>query len=178
MFKYLPSLHYLNTMIPLEMFHLLWLSTGANLRIILTNLGHANRQDNTLSAFGRTSFLIALSKIIPAHVRELENEFITLRGTRGFKLIYLETHLTLLYEGRDWKTLIEVFALTLFGILLFPKVENFVDETAIWAFMAFKNHSKNLVTAILADTYIALDCVIQKIIRSCWPSICLFCLSG
>jgi len=37
----------------------------------------------------------------------------------------------------------EVFALTLFGILLFPKVESFVDE--------------NPVTAILVNTYTTLD---------------------
>jgi len=62
-----------------------------------------------------------------------------------------------LHEDGDWKTLMEVFALTLFGILLFPKAENFVDETAIRAFIAFKNHSENPITGILGDTYIALD---------------------
>jgi len=50
-----------------------------------------------------------------------------------------------------------VFALTLFGIMLFPKTERFVDNVAISVFIAYRTRSESPVTAILADTYLALN---------------------
>ncbi|XP_027337271.1 uncharacterized protein LOC113850964 [Abrus precatorius] len=47
----------------------------------------------------------------------------------------------------------DVLALTIYGIFLFPKHENFVDLAAIDVFLACKNRSENPVPAILADVY-------------------------
>jgi len=48
-------------------------------------------------------------------------------------------------------------ALTLYGVMLFPNMENIVDHTAINVFVAYKNHSESLVNAILADVYGSLN---------------------
>jgi len=51
----------------------------------------------------------------------------------------------------------DVLALALFGVMLFPKADSFVDDVAIKVFLAFKTCVENPVTVILADMYIALD---------------------
>jgi len=51
----------------------------------------------------------------------------------------------------------DVLALALFGVMLFPKADSFVDDVTIKVFLAFKTRAENPVTAILADTYIDLD---------------------
>jgi len=51
----------------------------------------------------------------------------------------------------------DVLGLTLYGIMLFPNVEDLVDYTAIDVFIASKNRAENPVPAILADVYIAFQ---------------------
>jgi len=51
----------------------------------------------------------------------------------------------------------DVLALTLYGIMLFPNVEDLVDYTAIDVFIASKTRAENPVPAILADVYIAFQ---------------------
>lgn len=51
----------------------------------------------------------------------------------------------------------DVFALTLYDILLFPNFQGYVDYVAIYVFFAIKSQSGSLVTAILADTYVTLN---------------------
>ena len=50
----------------------------------------------------------------------------------------------------------DVLALTLYGIMLFPNVEDLVDYAAIDVFIASKTRAENPVPAILVDVYIAL----------------------
>jgi len=51
----------------------------------------------------------------------------------------------------------DVLALALFGVMLLPKADSFVDDAAIKVFLTFKIRVENPVTAILANTYTALD---------------------
>lgn len=74
-------------------------------------------------------------------VQELENRFTTLNDMKGFTQ-FLETRLSQLSEEEDWETFMDVFALTIYGILLFPKVENFMDYDVINAFATFKTDLK------------------------------------
>jgi len=50
----------------------------------------------------------------------------------------------------------DVLALTLYGVILFPNVEDLVDYATIDVFVAGKTRSENPVPTILADVYIAL----------------------
>ncbi|XP_047180670.1 uncharacterized protein LOC124847264 [Vigna umbellata] len=47
----------------------------------------------------------------------------------------------------------DVLALTMYGIVLFPRIEDFVDYTAIDVFVARKTRSENPVTVVLAEVY-------------------------
>jgi len=96
------------------------------------------------------------SAIMRMPVRDLEDRFI-FEDRKGFPLSFLVDYLHQLSEERDWEVFMDVFSLTLFGIMLFPKTEHFVDNTAISVFIAYRTRSESLVTIILADTYLALN---------------------
>jgi hypothetical protein len=46
----------------------------------------------------------------------------------------------------------DVLALTIYGIVLFPRIKNYVDMAAIDVFMAVKLDEENMVPTILEDT--------------------------
>jgi len=88
--------------------------------------------------------------------RDLEDRFVW-EGQKGFSLSFLMEYLHQLGEERDWEVFMDVFALALFGIMLFPKTQRFVDNAAISVYIAYWTRSESPVTAILADTYLALN---------------------
>ena len=47
----------------------------------------------------------------------------------------------------------DVLVLVLYGVIIFPSIDNFVDLSAINVFIAYKINAENPVTAILADVY-------------------------
>jgi len=51
----------------------------------------------------------------------------------------------------------DVLALTLYGAMLFPNMENIVDHNAINVFVAYKNHSESLANVVLAYMYGSLN---------------------
>ncbi|RDX86858.1 hypothetical protein CR513_31753, partial [Mucuna pruriens] len=63
---------------------------------------------------------------------------------------------TLLREKDDWPAIIDIFGLLLYGILLFPQVENYVNLTATEVFLAKRDKGENLTMAVLANTYYTL----------------------
>jgi len=95
-----------------------------------------------------------LSAIMRLPARDLEDKFI-FEDRKGFSLSFLAEYLHQLSE--DMEVFMDVFALTLFGIMVFPKTERFVDNAAISVFIAYRTRCESLVTAILADTYLALN---------------------
>ena len=118
-----------------------------------------------------------LSAIMRMPARDLEDRFI-FEDRKGFPLSFLVDYLHQLSEERDWEVFMDVFALTLFGIMLFPKTERFVDNTAISVFIAYKTRSESPVTAILVDTYLALNSCNLKKKGLGWHAAYLFCLFG
>ncbi|KAG2390785.1 uncharacterized protein HKW66_Vig0252770 [Vigna angularis] len=97
--------------------------------------------------------IATIAAIMKLHPKELEDRLVTRNQVRGLTQGFLEQHLHYLAEGEDWETFMDVLALTVYGIVLFPKVEGFVDYTAIDVFVAKKTRSENPVTAVLADVY-------------------------
>jgi len=97
-----------------------------------------------------------LSGIMKIHLRELESALVNKKGVRGFTLKFLESYLHQLADQENRETFMDVLALTLYIVMLFPNVEDFVNYAAIDVFIASKTRSENPVPAILADVYIAL----------------------
>jgi len=51
----------------------------------------------------------------------------------------------------------DVLALLIFGVVLFPNVDGLVDLTTIDAFLTFHDYKESSVVAILADLYDTFD---------------------
>jgi len=95
------------------------------------------------------------------------------KGVKGFSQGFLETYLCQLGDEGNWETFIDVLALTLYDILLFPSLENFVSQTAMDVFIVVRNRLENPVTAILTNNYVALDLCYEKRVKklSCYVPI-------
>ena len=57
----------------------------------------------------------------------------------------------------EWTSFIDVLALLVFGIVLFPNVDGLVDLAAIDAFLAYQHNKESPIVAILADAYDMFD---------------------
>ena len=75
----------------------------------------------------------------------------------GFPQSYLEGLMGAYARGKNWVVFKRILALTIFGVVLFPQIERYVDVTVIGIFLAFQNRRSpiNPIPAILADTYSA-----------------------
>ncbi|XP_050876373.1 uncharacterized protein LOC127080088 [Lathyrus oleraceus] len=72
-------------------------------------------------------------------------------GTHGFTIKFLVEKAIAFSDVGSWITFNAIFALLIYGIVLFPSMEDFVDLTSIHIFL-----SKNLVPTLLADTYYSI----------------------
>ena len=106
---------------------------------------------------GQYTIVLMLPEIVKIHPMKLESK-LTIKGTaRGIPQEYLEWYLHQLAAGEKWETFMDVLALILYGIMLFPNVENFVDCAAMNAFVGYKSRSENPVPTIVAEVYGTLN---------------------
>jgi len=120
------------------------------------------------------SSIPTLAEILKIHPKELESRLVERKNTRGFPQKFIENYLYRLAGKEDWGTFMDVLALTIYGIMLFPNLQHFVKYAAINVFVAMKNRSENLVTSILADIYETLDSCYkmkQKKVSCCLPAL-------
>ena len=67
-----------------------------------------------------------LSRIMKIHARELESALVNKKGVQGFTPKFLESYLHQLVDQENWETFMDVLALTLYGLMLFPNVEDWL----------------------------------------------------
>lgn len=72
-------------------------------------------------------------------------------GTHGFSLKFLVDKVVTFAEAESWDAFNTIFALIIYGIMLFSNMEDFMDLASIYLFIA-----KNLVPTLLADTYYSI----------------------
>ncbi|XP_020209240.1 uncharacterized protein LOC109818892 [Cajanus cajan] len=109
--------------------------------------------------------------------RELASKKVIKGGIEGFSRINLERCALNLAESEKWDAFMDVLSLIIYGIVLFPNFENFIDFAAINVFLAFKHEKKSLVPAILADTYHSLTLRHERrggMILCCLPTLYLW----
>ena len=86
---------------------------------------------------------------------------------------------TLASQG-EWVSFIDVLALLVFGIVLFPNVDGLVDLAAIDAFLAYHHSKESPVIAVLADAYDMFDLRCEKSsvkIVCCTPTLYVWLVS-
>lgn len=120
-------------------------------------LGHSLKEDKPYRYLGHYPSLQTIAGVLKVHTKDLEAKAQTRNQTRGFPMKYLEEQMHRLARVEDWDAFMDVLALTIYGIILFPNIDEFVDLGAIDVFMARKFKGENPVPAVLADVYYTLN---------------------
>ncbi|WJX77329.1 hypothetical protein P8452_60649 [Trifolium repens] len=97
-----------------------------------------------------------LAEALNIGVLEFASNVTTKGKVPGFLRSYLEEKARKFAASRDMKSFNNVLALLVYGLVLFPSSENFVDFSAISVFWAVLSKDKDPVPALLADVYYAL----------------------
>ena len=92
----------------------------------------------------------------------------------------LEAKARILAGRGEWAPLMDILALLIFGVVLFPNVDGLVDQAAINACFAFYDRKESPVVAILADLYDTFDRRCEKNnarIICCMPALYIWLVS-
>jgi len=103
-----------------------------------------------------------IARFMKIHLAELVGIFVSRKGAKSFPQKFLEAYLRQLADKKDRETFIDVLAMVIYGILLFPNIEYFVDYVVVDVFVASKTRFENLVTTILADVFRTLDLCFER----------------
>ncbi|KAH1238744.1 hypothetical protein GmHk_08G023353 [Glycine max] len=107
-----------------------------------------------------SGFLPSLSKIavvVKDSARELDCVKQTRNGVVGLPRKYLEGKARDIANQEEWVPFVDVLALLIFGVVLFPNMDGLVDLAAIYAFLAYHHSKESSVVAILADLFDTFD---------------------
>ena len=101
--------------------------------------------------------LARISKIVKVLTQELDRGKQVENGVVGVPRKCLEAKARVLASQDEWAPFMDILALLLFRVVLFPNVDGLVDRAAIDTFLAFYDHKESPVVAILANLYDTFD---------------------
>ena len=96
-----------------------------------------------------------VAKVVKISAQELDRVKQNRNGVVGVPRKCLEERAKALANQGEWASFIDILALLIFGVVLFPNMEGLVDLAVIDAFLAFHHGKESPVDAILAmyDTF-------------------------
>ena len=98
-----------------------------------------------------------IAKVVKISAQELDRVKQNRNGIVGIPRKHLEEKVKALGDQGEWASFIDVLALLIFGIILFPNLDGLVDLAAIDAFLAYHHSKESPIFAILADVYDTFD---------------------
>ena len=98
-----------------------------------------------------------VAKVIKISVQEVDRVKKNRNGVVGIPRKHLEGKAKALADQREWASFIDIFALLIFGVVLFPNMERLVNLAVIDAFLAYHHSKESSVIAILTDVYDTFD---------------------
>ncbi|XP_004514955.1 uncharacterized protein, partial [Cicer arietinum] len=119
-------------------------------------LGYSLERGNPYRYTGQPPKLDTIAEVLKIDIRALASTKEEKGAIHGFSRKYLEQKCQDLADKKEWSTFIDVLALIIYGIVIFPNLDNFVDFAAINVFLAFNKHKQNPVPAVLADIYYSM----------------------
>jgi hypothetical protein len=122
-------------------------------------LGYSLEKDNPYSYVGNYPSISRIAKILKVTEEKLKRN--QKKGTTGFLQSFFEESAHELAKVNDWDAFMEVLALTIFGVVLFPSADGIIDLAAIDVFLAFKE-KKNPTHAMLGNVYYTLNYCHEK----------------
>ncbi|KAH1253723.1 hypothetical protein GmHk_04G010320 [Glycine max] len=101
--------------------------------------------------------LSRIATVVKDSARGLDRVKQTRNGIAGLPRKYLEDKARDMANQEDWVPFMDVLALLIFGVVLFPNVDGLVDLAAIDAFLAYHHSKESPVVAVLADLFDTFD---------------------
>ncbi|KAL5191416.1 hypothetical protein HKD37_04G010696 [Glycine soja] len=133
-----------------------------------------------MQAFRKTYGKILELTLAEDSARGLDRIKQTRNGIAGLPRGYLEDKARGMANQGDWVPFMDVLALLIFGVVLFPNVDGLVDLAAIDAFLAYHHSKESPVVAVLADLFDTFDRRCEKSstrIICCLPALCVWLVS-
>ncbi|KAH1188182.1 hypothetical protein GmHk_U059893 [Glycine max] len=124
--------------------------------------------------------LSRIATVVQDSARGLDRIKQTRNGIAGLPQRYLEDKARGMANQGDWVPFMDVLALLIFGVVLFPNVDGLVDLAAIDAFLAYHHSKESPVVAVLADLFDTFDRRCEKSsarIICCLPALCVWLVS-
>ncbi|KAL5193794.1 hypothetical protein HKD37_20G055955 [Glycine soja] len=124
--------------------------------------------------------LSRIATVVKDSARGLDRIKQTRNGIAGLPRRYLEDKARGMANQGDWVPFMDVLALLIFGVVLFPNVDGLVDLAAIDAFLAYHHSKESPVVAILADLFDTFDRRCEKSsarIVCCLLALCVWLVS-
>ncbi|KAH1198664.1 hypothetical protein GmHk_18G052200 [Glycine max] len=124
--------------------------------------------------------LSRIATVVKDSARGLDRIKQTRNGIAGLPQKYLEDKARGMANQGDWVPFMDVLALLIFGVVLFPNVDGLIDLAAIDAFLAYHHSKESPVVAVLADLFDTFDRRCEKSsarIICCLPALCVWLVS-
>ncbi|KAH1198676.1 hypothetical protein GmHk_18G052210 [Glycine max] len=124
--------------------------------------------------------LSRIATVIKDSARGLDRIKQTRNGIAGLPQKYLEDKARGMADQGEWVPFMDVLALLIFGVVLFPNVDGLVGLAAIDAFLAYHHSKESPVVAVLADLFDTFDRRCEKSsarIICCLPALCVWLVS-
>ncbi|XP_028230805.1 uncharacterized protein LOC114411273 [Glycine soja] len=121
-----------------------------------------------------------IAKVFEISAQELDRVKQNRNGVVGIPRKHLEEKAKALADQGEWVSFVDVLALLVFGVILFPNVDGLVDLAAINAFLAYHHSKESPTIAILADAYDILERRCEKsgtMIVCCTPALYVWLVS-
>ncbi|KAH1212897.1 hypothetical protein GmHk_14G040967 [Glycine max] len=101
--------------------------------------------------------LSRIATVVRDSARGLDRIRQTRNGIAGLPQKYLEDKARGMANQGEWVPFMDVLALLIFGVVLFPNVDGLVGLAAIDAFLAYHHSKESPVVAVLADLFDTFD---------------------
>ena len=98
-----------------------------------------------------------IAKVVKISAQELDRVKQNRNGVVGIPRKHLEEKAKALVDQDEWALFIDVLALLVFRVVLFPNMDGLVYLAAINAFLAYHHSKESLVVAVLVDAYNTFD---------------------
>ncbi|XP_058763595.1 uncharacterized protein LOC131637048 [Vicia villosa] len=119
-------------------------------------LGFSKIKEGPYTEIGRVIEVEDLSKAWGIPLEGLRLHYKEEVKVRGIKREYLESKALSLADKGEWEPCRDIFALLIFGVILFPNVMSFIDSDAVGIFWSVKVLGKDPTHALLANIYYVL----------------------
>jgi len=121
-----------------------------------------------------------VAKVVKILAQELDRVKQNRNGVVGIPRKNLEEKAKDLADQREWTSFVDVLALLVFRIVIFPNVDGLVDLAMVDAFLAYHYNKESLVIVVLAYAYDTFDLRCEKSsarIVCCTPALYVWLVS-